>query len=324
FEYAYEGGDAVLVAGDVGCDGVAERLFVPVREARDAADPLEPRERLGVRLAVCRSEATQQRGRHDRGGVRTRLTSAEGGVGEQCAGLVAAQRAPAMQVGHADGASVGVGVVGDHDVGVDLTGEVEGEVHRARLFGVGERDGRKLRVRCRLLGHCVHRRETGGLDDPACDLVADSVQRCVNAGDLRGAVADQGADRVDVRVTHGVVEDGVTVVARDVIDPADGCDRGGDLGVGGRHDLAAVAEVDLVTVVLRRIVRSGDHDARVAAEVADGEGEYGCGQRLRKQVRTYPGGLHDLGGVTGEHIGVVSRVEPDDDARVGTGVAPDV
>src|SRR5699024_9922803 len=105
---------------------------------------------------------------------------------------------------------------------------------------------------------------------------------------------------------------------------ADGCDRGGDLGVGGRHDLAAVAEVDLVTVVLRRIVRSGDHDARVAAEVADGEGEYGCGQRLRKQVRTYPGGLHDLGGVTGEHIGVVSRVEPDDDARVGTGVASDV
>ena len=52
-------------------------------------------------------------------------------------------------------------------------------------------------------------------------------------------------------------------VVRDVLDPC------GDLGVGRRHDLGAVAEVDLVAVVLRRVVRGRHHHAGHAAEVPD-------------------------------------------------------
>lgn len=42
-----------------------------------------------------------------------------------------------------DGAAVGVGVVGRRDVGPRLDGPGQGQVDGARLFGVGERHGRK-------------------------------------------------------------------------------------------------------------------------------------------------------------------------------------
>ena len=49
--------------------------------------------------------------------------------------------------------------------------------------------------------------------------------------------------------------------------------------VGRRDQLRAVAEVDLVAVVLRRVVAGGDHHPGRAAEVADGEGEHRRRQR---------------------------------------------
>ena len=45
-----------------------------------------------------------------------------------------------------------------------------------------------------------------------------------------------------------------------------------DAGVMRRRDLCAVLPVYLVAVVLRRVVRSGDLDARLAVEIAKGEG----------------------------------------------------
>ncbi len=94
---------------------------------------------------------------------------------------------------------------------------------------------------------------------------------------------------------------------------ADRVDPRGDPGVGGRHDLGAVAEVDLVAVVLRRVVRRGDHDAGDAAEVTDRVGEHRCRERPGQQQGAQPRTRHDLGGVTGEHVGVVARVVTDHD-----------
>ena len=73
------------------------------------------------------------------------------------------------------------------------------------------------------------------------------------------------------------------VAAGHVGDRADRGDPRGDLGVGRRHDLAAVAEVDLVAVVLRRVVAGGDHHAGDAAELADREGQ----QRRRQRPREH-------------------------------------
>ena len=72
-------------------------------------------------------------------------------MAEQGADLVAAQHPPAVRARDGDGAPVGVGVVGDHDVGVLVGRERHREVHRARLLGVGERDRREVRVRVLLL-----------------------------------------------------------------------------------------------------------------------------------------------------------------------------
>ena len=100
---------------------------------------------------------------------------------------------------------------------------------------------------------------------------------------------------------------------------ADRGDPGGDLGVGRRHDLAAVAEVDLVAVVLRRVVARRHHHTGHAAELADRERQQGSGQRPRHHQRAQPGAGHHLGGVAGEDVGVVAGVVPDDDGGAGRG-----
>jgi hypothetical protein len=92
----------------------------------------------------------------------------------------------------------------------------------------------------------------------------------------------------------------------------------GDLGIGGRHDLGAVvvtAEVDLVAVVVRRVVRSGHHDAGRDAEVANGERQHRSGQEAWEQDGPDPGARHHLGGVAGEDVGVLAPVEADHDGR---------
>ena len=63
-----------------------------------------------------------------------------------CADLVAREAAPAVGRRHGDGEPVGVGVVGDHQVGRDAVGGGEVEVERARLLGVGERNRREVGV----------------------------------------------------------------------------------------------------------------------------------------------------------------------------------
>ena len=100
--------------------------------------------------------------------------------------------------------------------------------------------------------------------------------------------------------------------ARYVGDRAHGGDLRGDPAVGRRHDLAAVAEVDLVAVVLRRVVAGGHHHAGDAAELADRERQHGRRQRPREQQRREPGAAHHLGGVAGEDVGVVAGVVADD------------
>ena len=81
----------------------------------------------------------------------------------------------------------------------------------------------------------------------------------------------------------------------------------------GGDDLRTVVGVDLVAVVLRRVVRCGDHDAGGRAEVLHGEREHRRRQRPRHEPRVEPGGGEDRGGVAGEVGGPVPRVEADDD-----------
>ena len=92
----------------------------------------------------------------------------------------------------------------------------------------------------------------------------------------------------------------------------------GDLGVGRGDDLRAVvvaAEVDLVAVVVRRVVRGGDHDAGRHAEVTHGEREHRCRQQAGEQHGPHARARHDLGRVAREHVGVLAAVVADHDRR---------
>ena len=232
---------------------------------------------------------------------------------EQRADLVAAEHPPAVRAGDGGRAPVGVGVVGDHDVGAVALGERHRQVHRARLLGVGEGDGREVRVGLLLLLDDRRRVEAGGLEHPLDRHAADAVQRRVDDLEVARAVLDQPGDGVEVAVDDLLLEHLAGAAARDVGDRADGRDPGRDLGVGRRHDLAAVAEVDLVAVVARRVVARGDHHAGGAAELADREREDRGRQRSGQDVRREPGAGHHLGGVAGEDVGVVAGVVPDHD-----------
>ncbi len=279
--------------------------------------------------AVGGGHRREQRRRHDRVRVDAARPALVQPPAEQPAHLVAAQHPVRRSAGgaavarrHRDRAPVGVGVVGDHDVGVGVDALLEREVHRARLLGVGERHGGELGVGRELRGHHARRREAGEAQRLEHDVAAHAVHRRVGDPHLaRGRRVHQRGDVGEVRRQHVVAERLPAVAARHVAHRAHGVDRSADLGVGRRDDLGAVAEVDLVAVVLRRVVARGDHDAGGAAEVADRVREHRRRQRPRQDVGVDARALHDLGGVAGERVGLVAGVVPDDDRAPGAAAA---
>ena len=74
---------------------------------------------------------------------------------------------------------VGVGIVGQHQVGAHLLRQGEGQVHGAGLLRVGEGDGGEEGVGGGLLGHGVDVRESG---------VAQHCQRRFMAHPVQGGV----------------------------------------------------------------------------------------------------------------------------------------
>ena len=194
-------------------------------------------------------------------------------------------------------------------------GERHRQVHRPGLLRVREGHGREVRIRLLLPGHDVRRVEAGRLEHLRHRGAAHSVQRGVDHREVARPVAGQPGDGVEVAVDDVLRQDLARVRARHVGQGADRGDLLGDLGVGGRHDLAAVAEVDLVAVVLRRVVAGGDHHAGDAAELADRERQERCRQGPGEDQGAEAGAGHHLRGVAREHLGVVAGVVADHDRR---------
>ena len=317
--------DAVLVPDVLGVHAVAQRLLVAEGQALDPADPLEPGQGLGVRLPGGGRHLAEQRGGDDRRRVGALLAGGEQVRGEQRADLVPPQHPPAVRAGDRGGAAVGVGVVRDHEVRALLLGEGHREVHRAGFLGVRERDGGEVGVGLLLLGHHARRGEPGGLEDLDDRGAPDAVQGRVDDVEVTGTVVGELRDRVEVAVDDVLGEDLPRVSPRHVGECAHRGDPLGDAGVGRRHDLAAVSQVDLVAVVLGRVVAGGHHHSRDAAELADRVGQQRRGQRPGQHVGREPGTGHHLGGVAGEDVGVVAGVVPDHDgALTGSAVVPQV
>ena len=130
------------------------------------------------------------------------------------------------------------------------------------------------------------RGEPGGLQHLQHRRPADAVQRRVDDVEVAGAVRRPGPRRCR--------SSGRRSPRRA---PCPGLRRAMDVDrprrrrsarrsrVGRRHDLAAVAEVDLVAVVLGRVVAGGHHHAGDAPELADRERQHRRRQRPRHQQR---------------------------------------
>ena len=99
---------------------------------------------------------------------------------EQPADLVAGEHLPPAAVRHRDREAVGVGIVGDDEVGVVAAREVEREVEHAGLLRVRERRGGEVGIGLRLLVDDDRRREPGPLPQREEHVEADAVQRRVD------------------------------------------------------------------------------------------------------------------------------------------------
>ncbi len=90
--------------------------------------------------------------------------------------------------------------------------------------------------------------------------------------------------------------------------------------VDGGSDLAAVAEIDLVAVVGRRVVRGRHHDPGNTAELSNGKGQQGGGQWPWQEQRLEACAADDIGCVVCEDLGLVPGVVADDDGALAGGL----
>ena len=141
---------------------------------------------------------------------------------------------------------------------------------------------------------------------------AHPVHRGVHHGQVPGRVGThQGGHRRHVVGDQRLVQYLVVRRQRDRPGGGDGPDRRLDLGVHRRHDLRPVEGVDLVAVVLRRVVRGGDHHAGHRAQVPDREGQHRGGQQPGQQPGVEAGGGQHARRVGGEGPRAVPAVVAD-------------
>ena len=292
---------------------VADGLLITEDEAGNAANPLETGQGHPVLASCCLDHASQTGRRDHRIGVDPVQTTTQGVVTQQGSEFVTGEHPPVTVDDGGNGTTVGVRVRGDDDVSVMPASLGDGQVDGARLLGVREGHGGEVRVRVELLSDTDELRQTGRLDEVTHDAGSDTVHGGVDPGDVRIGRGQFGSTG-DVGVDEFVADELDVVTTRDRPDRIGrhDLDLVGDFGVGGRHDLGAVAQVHLVAVVGWRVVGGGHHDAGNCAVMLDGE----SGHRGRDggvgQQGVEPGPRHDLGGVPGEDVRVVPGIETDD------------
>ena len=285
------GRKAVLV-GDLGINGEAQGLFVAQSKnpvTGRSGEPLEASERHRESNTRVTSHRTQQRRRDDRRGddVTRVLHGGQHRRGQQPADLVAAKNVPPGAVANGRAQTIGVRVVGDHEIGLDFVSAGHGEIECAQLFGVGERQGRERPVRLELRRNRRHLGVTGPGEEFHHGGAANAVERCVS--DRQVTVRDGESLRHMGAVLIEEVRGYPSVVRTRALPQCRTC---GDVGealddlVVGRDYLRAVARVQLVAVVLRGVVARRHHDAGRGIELFHAVGHQRC--------RQWPGHFVDL------------------------------
>ena len=161
---------------------------------------------------------------------------------QERADLVTRQLAPAagsILVRDGGGATIRIGIVGYHQVRLDLPGLVQCQVQRPGLLRVGEGDRREVRIRLELLSHLDDVGEPGSREHLPARGPTHAVHRRQHdlhrgggrhpsrlSGPLDVLLPDLRVDRLPARLRAGYGAD-----------RADGVDRRSDLAVIGGNDL---------------------------------------------------------------------------------------
>ena len=164
-------------------------------------------------------------------------------------------------------------------------GEIEQKVNGARLFRVGEGDGREVRVRVGLRDHDGRGRKPGAGER----FQHQSRRRRRAAVCTRSRTSAIGHQRT-ARDGGDVVVAGPARRASRSRPTSGSCEARGAAAIAAsiervlrRDDLDATAEVDLVAVVLRRVVAGGHHDPGVGAAGAHRVRQHRGRQRLAEE-----------------------------------------
>ncbi|EAU68212.1 hypothetical protein STIAU_7739 [Stigmatella aurantiaca DW4/3-1] len=332
---------AVLVP-DHRAHRIAQRLLVAEDEPgafavlalqRPVGNPLEAGEHLVEGGAQLVGDLPKLHGRDDGGGhvgLGLLRPLGEQVMPQQHPHLVAGEHAqrPVLVPRH-HRQPVRIRIIGEDQVRLVALGGGDGEIHRARLLGVGKAHRGKGAIWLLLLGHGVEPREAGGLHGPLHPHPAHPVHGGVDNGErLRPpSMQAQPEDGLEVRLAHRLRD-----VAPEASRPGLGggqqphligrlhrVDGGGDALIVRGDDLRAVAPVDLVAVVLRGIVAGGDHHRRTGPQAQRGERRQGRGHEAGEDERGDPFGGQHTRGVLGE-LGAHPAPIPADDHAPGHGL----
>ena len=188
-------------------------------------------------------------------------------------------------------------------------------------------------VRQLLLRHNGDLLDADAIQNAAHRFVAGTVQRGVHHLDRR-FFANTGVDLLG----RDLVEEFIHHRGADQLDPA-----GSDRRVIIRHfhiveniqptdiaghfarfaigHLIAGGAVALVAVVRRRVMAGGNHDARLAAQLAHRKGQHRCRLQFREQIGLHLVGCQHARRFARKHIGFDARIVGDDHRRVHIFVA---
>ncbi len=225
--------DAVLVADQVGRDGVAQRLLVAEDEVgRGPGDPLEAGERLGVRRrrgarrSPAASSTTRSSWRRCR--VRPWPATRRRAARRPRRRAASATRRP-VRLRHRDRAPVGVGVVGDDHVGVAPSrARANARSSAPGSSGLGNATVGKSGSGCSCCGTAMSGANPAAANTLRTTGGADAVHRGVHDADVPRAGADKAGDGGDV------VRRRSTRRARDYPSASSGISRTGPTEPGSR------------------------------------------------------------------------------------------
>ena len=207
-------------------------------------------------------------------------------VQQQNAHLVAGhQLIAAVRALHGNAHAVGVGVGSQHQVCTGLGGQFQTQLQCLEDLGVGVGAGGEVAVGVLLLGHDGDIGDAHIVEHMGHGHKAGAVQRAVHqlqAGSL-------AQTRAHLTCLNGIVQSLFAVIAHKADHAVLHALGKGDVLCAGEHiglldlvvddgggvigHLAAVGAVGLVAVVLGGVMRSGDHDARIALIVTGGKAQ---------------------------------------------------